>query len=572
MADLDDIDDTQDQPDESAPLRSLGVVNMTVNAMQDWWEGHLYQITLCIIFSFFVMWTLVKLCKRQRRFRDLPVRDVAKGHRWVITDMFPKPTYCSVCESHILHGGVCDSCHVCADDICLRTADRLFACKSLTLSNTATSMKHHWVRGNLPLCSVCDVCKTECGVLPRLCDHRCVWCQRTVHDNCLYVIKSEECDFGKYCNRIIPPYCLTLKLVGWKGRRHWSVAGVTQPPDDRNWKPLLVFCNRKSGNNEGEQILSSFRALLNPAQVVDLYEVPPESALNLCNYLPHRTCTILICGGDGTITWVLNAIDKMQFETPPNVGILPLGTGNDLARVLGWGEGYAGEEEMEEWLDFVNKAKVNSLDRWSVSVSNLRRFGFRKANKVFTMNNYFSLGCDASIALKFHRQRESRPYWFKNRLTNKIWYFFFGARDALLDQECKNFYKKIKLELDGRPVELPDLEGIVILNINSWGAGCALWSGSSGNNIPKSVFNDGILEVVGLTSSFHMAQLHVGLADPIRLGQARQVKITLRGSKMPMQIDGEPWEQVPCIINVKHRNQALMLVRGDPEKHSPMKC
>ena len=43
--------------------------------------------------------------------------------------------------------------------------------------------------------------------------------------------------------------------------------------------------------------------------------------------------------------------------------ILPLGTGNDLSRVLGWGEGYTGDVDVRKVLDQMIKAIVVSLDR-----------------------------------------------------------------------------------------------------------------------------------------------------------------------------------------------------------------
>lgn len=36
--------------------------------------------------------------------------------------------------------------------------------------------------------------------------------------------------------------------------------------------------------------------------------------------------------------------------------------------------------------------------------------------------------------------------------------------------------------------------------------------------------SDGKLEVVGIYSSFHMAQMQVGLSSPYRIGQASNVK------------------------------------------------
>ncbi|GFO12495.1 diacylglycerol kinase [Plakobranchus ocellatus] len=76
-------------------------------------------------------------------------------------------------------------------------------------------------------------------------------------------------------------------------------------------------------------------------------------------------------------------------------------------------------------------------------------------------------------------------------------------------------------------------------------------------------YDDGILEVMGLFSSFHIAQLQIGLATPLRLGQASTVKITLHGGNAPMQVDGEPWEQHPASITITHRGCAAMRALGE---------
>ena len=42
-------------------------------------------------------------------------------------------------------------------------------------------------------------------------------------------------------------------------------------------------------------------------------EIPPETALEFCRLLPDTQCRVLICGGDGTVGWVLDALDKVEL-------------------------------------------------------------------------------------------------------------------------------------------------------------------------------------------------------------------------------------------------------------------
>lgn len=165
-----------------------------------------------------------------------------------------------------------------------------------------------------------------------------------------------------------------------------------------------------------------------------------------------RDYKILVCGGDGTIGWVLQCLDNVgqdsECSSPP-CAIVPLGTGNDLARVLKWGAGYNGSDEPIHLLEDVIEAEKIRLDRWTVvihhedgadgrpihvpnSVGTFTNFmcielqlfrnhllhfiGMSEDNtQIFVMNNYFGIGIDADLCLAFHKAREKNPERFNSR-------------------------------------------------------------------------------------------------------------------------------------------------------------
>ncbi|KAJ9567345.1 hypothetical protein OSB04_003311 [Centaurea solstitialis] len=330
-------------------------------------------------------------------------------------------------------------------------------------------------------------------------------------------------------------------------------------------RPLLVFINKKSGAKRGDSIRLRMNILLNPVQIFELSSKEgPEVGLYLFRKVPHFR--VLVCGGDGTAGWVLDAIEKQNFVSPPPVAVLPAGTGNDLARVLNWGGGLGSVERQGglcTMLQHMEHAAVTVLDRWKVSIVNQKG---RQIRPPKFMNNYLGVGCDAKVALDIHNLREENPEKFYNQFMNKVLYAREGAR-SMMDRTLADYPWQVRVDVDGVDVEVPeDAEGVLIANIGSYMGGVDLWQNENENNdnFDSQSMHDKILEVVSISGTWHLGKLQVGLSRARRLAQGKTIKIQLL-APLPVQIDGEPWLQSPCTLTISHHGQAFMLKRTTEE-------
>uniref|UniRef100_H3BH82 Diacylglycerol kinase n=1 Tax=Latimeria chalumnae TaxID=7897 RepID=H3BH82_LATCH len=540
-------------------------------------------------------------------------------HIWFETSM--SGDFCYVgehaCVAKALQKSVCrkkcGACKIVVHTPCIEQLEKInFRCKpSFRESGSRnvrepTYVRHHWVhrRRQEGKCRQCGK-----GFQQKFAFHSkeivaisCSWCKQAYHNkvSCFMLQQIEEpCSLGAHAAVIVPPTWIirvrrpqsSLKSSKKKKRtsfkRRSSKKGAEQegrwrpfivkPIPSSLMKPLLVFVNPKSGGNQGAKIIQSFLWYLNPRQMFDLSQGGPKEALEMYRKVPNLR--ILACGGDGTVGWILSTLDQLQLNPQPAVGVLPLGTGNDLARTLHWGGGYT-DEPLSKILSHVEDGNIVQLDRWNLHVEkNLEASPEEKdetaADKLplDVFNNYFSLGFDAHVTLEFHESREANPEKFNSRFKNKMFYagvifLFFcfrasetGRRSAPCLRDGMQVCPRLR---DGMQMGCI----LVFLSLSLYCAGTVPW-GNPGehHDFEPQRHDDGYIEVIGFTMT-SLAALQVG-GHGERLHQCREATLTTY-KPIPMQVDGEPCKLAPSIIKISLRNQANMVQKTKRRTSIPL--
>ena len=555
---------------------------------------------------------------------------------------FTQMTFCNGCGQLLVgvarQGLRCCKCGLCLHARCVAAAAPLHACKVSACAPTPPGCQpwgaHQWVAGNThlvprawppiapapgahPLLAVfgtplfasptsCMVCGAHAGSASRLADRRCVWCHRVCHSQgrCGDEGDAMPCTLGPLSSLIAPPNLVARTHVTTSTSATTTTTDTSTTTTSSSSEfylrappagypvltPLVCFINSKSGAQEGVAVRRQLEGVLNPLQVFDLVEegaVPgPARGLRFVREFYPDAFRVLVCGGDGTFGWVLEELRRLGLA--PAIAVLPLGTGNDLPRSLGWGGGFdpGSGDVAEVLLALLDPARVQPqpLDRWAVHTEP-RYEGQQLVPQPQDrmVNNYWSIGLDAKIALDFHRARQSDPAAFNGRFTNKVQYVKFATLD-FIGPNTTLLAGRIELYVDGAPVPVPaDAQALVVLNLPSCYGGRNLWGDTltpeeRARGWTPAALDDMKLEIVAIRNTVQLGEINTGLALPHKVAQGQDVRVRLLSqdeqreridtatekpcAEIPCQFDGEPYLQpMDCSVVFTHVQQARMLRR-----------
>ena len=263
-----------------------------------------------------------------------------------------------------------------------------------------------------------------------------------------------------------------------------------------------------------------------------------------------NTETLIAVGGDGTVSSVLSVMVSSEYAKKTKIGLIPLGTGNDLARVLNLYKPYVDKGQLF-LVRRLLQAKARPFDIW-------------KVNGKIAFANYFSGGIDARIAHDFNYARATGQFNSNSVVVNKLHYVksFFADRSYALKKGLLSY-----VDAEGRSWQklLDGHRTVIVGNIPSFASGA--------NPFYKSDMADGLLEVVCVPNMFmFLLAIAVGTVPVIgnfvkrrflKTHKARSVRLEFAEDEF-LQLDGEDLSgKVGTGVNIDFACQVQILALGD---------
>jgi len=278
-------------------------------------------------------------------------------------------------------------------------------------------------------------------------------------------------------------------------------------------RKFIYFINPVSGTR-GKSLLTELVKKKTAEKNIP-FEILHTNAEADYTYLKEKIATekvtdIIVCGGDGTVNQIANALRGM----PVNIGIIPMGSGNGLALAAKI------PKEINRALEVIFTGNSNYIDSFYI-------------NKKFSCM-LSGLGFDAQVAHDFAKQKKrGLATYVKRSIKN-----FFSARPY-----------PFELILDGKSFDTSAFF-ISIANSNQFGNNFTI--------APQASLNDGLLDIVVVNEMSKMRMIWAILKQvyngQVRLYEDKKYhrndihyfqtkRLTIKNPQLaPLHIDGDPAE------------------------------
>jgi len=276
-------------------------------------------------------------------------------------------------------------------------------------------------------------------------------------------------------------------------------------------KRIKLILNPISNHDRATQVAASLYHLTEGLDAQWCTSESPRHAVELAHAAGAEGYDLVVAaGGDGTVHEVIHGLMQIPAGTRPALGIVPLGSGNDFAHILGV------PEDPAEALHSCLEGKVQLLDIGSVQDENGRLEYF---------NNTIGIGFDAVVTI--HARKIKMIHGFMMYLV------------ATLQTILRNF----------KPMDLQ-----VETDNESWSQSTIMLTLGNGPRegggfmvTPEARLDDGLLNYVTIRKISRLTMLRLvpqvmkgthGSFPQVRFGVCRKMRIT---SQQPLYVhcDGE---------------------------------
>jgi diacylglycerol kinase family enzyme len=268
----------------------------------------------------------------------------------------------------------------------------------------------------------------------------------------------------------------------------------------------IWLINTRSGGHRGREVLKTLTGRVH-AIALDFSNLSEQFAI------AAQFDRIVVVGGDGTFASVLTS----PGLPPIPVGLIPLGTANDLAREFGMCRAIRGVP-WHKLPALIETLSETPLSVWDLSVDSETR----------SFCNYCSLGFEGGVVSDFAAWRAKQTR--HGVLRNRIAYGLLGAKRLCTRLEGLSIHSN-----SNDVVLAPSTRGIVITNVKShMGVGVLT---------PESDPSDDRIECVNASSPLdylRMVLSPLGILTPLK-SMITGSEITIKGipSGTQIQVDGE---------------------------------